>query len=261
MSATTAAPPLPRRLVAEFTGSALLAAIVVGSGIMATSLTPDVGVQLLINAVATAFGLTVLILVFGPVGGAHFNPAVTLAIAATRGLAWRDAPAYITVQIAGCSAGAVLANLMFAEPAISVSTTDRVAPNTLVAEVVAAAGLVLVILALVRSQRLALVAPAVGAYIGSAYFFTASTSFANPAITIGRMLSDTFAGIAPTSVPGFVIAQLVGAALGLTLAVLLYPRRVDIVEESRSEAGAGSNTGSASTPAVVEPGVGAAPPR
>lgn len=261
MTAAPTTPPLPRRLVAEFTGSALLAAIVIGSGIMATSLTPDVGVQLLINAVATAFGLTVLILVFGPVGGAHFNPAVTLAIAATRGLAWRDAPAYITVQIAGCSAGAILANFMFAGPAISVSTTDRVAPNTFVAEVVAAAGLVLVILALVRSQRLALVAPAVGAYIGSAYFFTASTSFANPAITIGRMLSDTFAGIAPTSVPGFVIAQLVGAALGLTLAVLLYPRRVDVVEEPRSEAGAGSDTGSASTPVAIEPGVGAAPPR
>lgn len=235
-------PSLAQRSLAEFVGSALLAAIVVGSGIMATSLTADVGVQLLINAVATAFGLSVLILVFGPVGGAHFNPAVTLVIAATRGLAWRDAPAYVAAQIAGCASGAILANLMFAAPAISISTTDRVAPNTLLAEVVAAAGLVLVILALVRSQRLALVAPAVGAYIGSAYFFTASTSFANPAITLGRMLSDTFAGIAPASAPGFVAAQLLGAAAGLGLAVALYPRRVEVVEAGDA-AGAGAPAG------------------
>jgi glycerol uptake facilitator-like aquaporin len=234
----TSDPTLAQRSLAEFLGSALLAAIVVGSGIMATQLTPDVGVQLLINAVSTAFGLTVLILVFGPVGGAHFNPAVTLVIAATRGLAWRDAPAYVAAQIAGCVSGAILANLMFAAPAISISATDRVAPNTLLAEVVAAAGLVLVILALVRTQRLALVAPAVGAYIGSAYFFTASTSFANPAITLGRMLSDTFAGIAPASAPGFIAAQLVGAAIGLGLAVALYPRRVEVVEPSVASASA-----------------------
>lgn len=231
-------PSLAQRSFAEFVGSALLAAIVVGSGIMATTLSPDAGVQLLINAVATAFGLTVLILVFGPVGGAHFNPAVTLVVAATRGLPWRDAPAYVAAQIAGCASGAMLANLMFAAPAISISATDRVAPNTLLAEVVAAAGLVLVILALVRSQRLALVAPAVGAYIGSAYFFTASTSFANPAITLGRMLSDTFAGIAPASAPGFIAAQLVGAAIGLGLAVALYPRRVEVVEPGAAGASA-----------------------
>jgi len=194
-------PPLPRRLLAEFLGSALLAAIVIGSGIMATTLTPDVGVQLLINSLATALGLMVLILVFGPVGGAHFNPAVTLAVATLGGLRWRDVGAYIAAQVAGCASGAVLANAMFALPAVTISTTDRVSAATLLSEVVAAAGLVLVILALVRSNRLAWVAPAVGAYIGSAYFFTASTSFANPAITVGRMLSDTFAGIAPASAP------------------------------------------------------------
>lgn len=225
-------PPLLRRLLAEFLGSALLAAIVIGSGIMATTLTPDVGVQLLINAISTAFGLTVLILVFGPVGGAHFNPAVTLAIATLGGLRWRDAPAYIAAQIAGCAAGAILGNAMFALPAVTISTTERATGANLLAEVVAAAGLVLVILALVRSNRLDWVAPAVGAYIGSAYFFTASTSFANPAITIGRMLSDTFAGIAPASAPAFIAAQLLGAAIAVGLAVLLYPRTVSVVAET-----------------------------
>jgi len=228
-------PPLPRRLLAEFLGSALLTAIVIGSGIMATNLTPDVGVQLLINAISTAFGLTVLILVFGPVGGAHFNPAVTLAIASLRGLPWRDVPGYVLAQIVGCASGAVLANAMFALPAVTISTTDRASASNLLAEVVAAAGLVLVILALVRSNRLDWVAPAVGAYIGSAYFFTASTSFANPAITIGRMLSDTFAGIAPASAPGFIVAQLVGAAIAVGLAVLLYPRPVTVVAEAPVE--------------------------
>ncbi|MER3389714.1 MAG: MIP/aquaporin family protein [Microcella sp.] len=227
------AAPLPRRLLAEYLGSALLAAIVIGSGIMATTLTPDVGVQLLINAIATALGLTVLILVFGPVGGAHLNPAVTLAIATLGGLRWRDAPAYVATQVAGCASGAVLANAMFALPAVTISTTERATAATLLAEVVAAAGLVLVILALVRSNRLDWVAAAVGAYIGSAYFFTASTSFANPAITIGRMLSDTFAGIAPASAPGFIAAQLLGAAIAVGLAVLLYPRTVTVVADSQ----------------------------
>ena len=221
-------PPLLRCLFAEFLGSALLAAIVIGSGIMATTLTPDVGVQLLINSLATALGLMVLILVFGPVGGAHFNPAVTLAVATLGGLRWRDAPAYSAAQVVGCASGAVLANAMFALPAVTISATDRVTAATLLSEVVAAAGLVLVILALVRSNRLAWVAPAVGAYIGSAYFFTASTSFANPAITVGRMLSDTFAGIAPASAPGFIAAQLLGAAIAVGLAVLLYPRPVAV---------------------------------
>lgn len=225
-------PPLPRRLLAEYLGSALLAAIVIGSGIMATTLTPDVGVQLLINALATAMGLTVLILVFGPVGGAHFNPAVTLAIATLGGMRWRDAPAYVVAQIAGCASGAILGNAMFALPAVTISTTERATGANLLAEVVAAAGLVLVILALVRSNRLDWVAPAVGAYIGSAYFFTASTSFANPAITIGRMLSDTFTGIAPASAPPFIAAQLLGAAIAVGLAVLLYPRTVTVVAET-----------------------------
>lgn len=240
------APPLSRRLLAEYLGSALLAAIVIGSGIMATNLTPDVGLQLLINALATAMGLTVLILVFGPVGGAHFNPAVTLAIATLRGMRWRDAPGYVLAQIAGCASGAVLANAMFALPAVTISTTERASASTLLAEVVAAAGLVLVILALVRSNRLDWVAPAVGAYIGSAYFFTASTSFANPAITVGRMLSDTFAGIAPASAPGFIAAQLLGAAIAVGLAVLLYPRTVTVSAQTPTE----SSTTAPVTPAA-----------
>lgn len=230
-----ATPSLSRRLLAEFVGSALLAAIVIGSGIMAQNLTLDVGMQLLINAFATALGLTVLILVFGPVGGAHFNPAVTLAVATLRGMRWRDAPAYVVAQVAGCASGAVLANAMFALPPVTISTTDRLTASNLLAEVVAAAGLVLVILALVRSHRLAWVAPAVGSYIGSAYFFTASTSFANPAITIGRMLSDTFAGIAPASAPGFMGAQLLGAAIGVGLVVLLYPKPVSVLADAEAE--------------------------
>lgn len=235
------APPLPRRLLAEFLGSALLATIVIGSGIMAQSLTPDVGVQLLINAFATALGLMVLILVFGAVGGAHFNPAVTLAVASLRGMRWRDAPAYVIAQVAGCASGAVLANAMFALPPVTISATDRLTASNLLSEVVAAGGLVLVILALVRSHRLAWVAPAVGAYIGSAYFFTASTSFANPAITIGRMLSDTFAGIAPASAPGFIGAQLLGAAIGVGLVVLLYPKPVSVLADAEAEPAAESS--------------------
>jgi glycerol uptake facilitator-like aquaporin len=244
--------PLTRRLLAEFLGSGLLATVVIGSGIMATQLTDDVGVQLLINAIATAFGLTVLIVMLGPVGGAHFNPAVTLAIAAQRGLPWRDVAPYVITQIIGCSAGAILANLMFDLPALSVSTTDRASAATLLAEVVATAGLVLVILALVRSHRLAWVAPAVGAYIGSAYFFTASTSFANPAITVGRMLSDTFAGIAPASAPGFIAAQLIGAAIGVALAVLLYPRRVSVAAEPEPSSPPSPLAAAAVAPSVAD---------
>lgn len=215
---------LPRELTAEFTGSALLAAIVVGSGIMAQNLSDDVGLQLLENAIATAFGLTVLILMFAPASGAHFNPVVTLADAVTGGKTPRQALAYIPTQIVGCIAGAVLANLMFAEPAVSWSANERATAANLLSEVVATAGLVAVIFLLVRTGRGALAAPAVGAYIGAAYWFTASTSFANPAITVGRMFSDTFAGIAPTSAPAFIGAQLIGGGLGLVLALWLTPR-------------------------------------
>nr|WP_238335852.1 MIP/aquaporin family protein [Serinicoccus kebangsaanensis] len=221
-------PPLPRRLLAEGVGTALLVTTVVGSGIMAQQLSPhDVGLQLLQNSTATVLGLSVLILALGPVSGAHLNPVVTLA-------AWflgrRDGSgptaaegmAYALTQVLGGVAGCVLANLMFAVPT-SLATTDRATGPHLLAEVVATAGLVGLIFALLRAGREAVVAPAVGAYIGAAYWFTSSTSFANPAVTVGRVFSDTFAGIAPASAPAFVLAQVVGAAVGVTAVLALYP--------------------------------------
>ena len=216
--------PLPRRLLAEFLGSAFLAATVIGSGIAAAQLSPgDVGLQLLENAAATAAGLFTFILMFGPVSGAHFNPVVSLVDASFGGLSLRDALAYIPAQVAGCIGGAVVANAMFALPAISISTHHRASPAHLLAEVVATVGLLLVIFSLARTRRGNLAAGAVGAYIGAAYFFTSSTSFANPAIDVGRMFSDTFAGIAPASVPGFVVAQLVGGIAAYGLIRVLYP--------------------------------------
>jgi glycerol uptake facilitator-like aquaporin len=216
-------PDRSRRLLAEFLGSMLLAALVVGSGIAAQRLSTDVGIQLLENAAATAAGLFAIILMFGPVSGAHFNPVVSLVDAAFGGLRWHDAAAYIPTQIAGCASGAVLANAMFAEAAVSISETHRASGAHLLAEIVATAGLVLVIFALARSGRAAAAPAAVGAYIGAAYWFTSSTSFANPAISVGRMFSDTFAGIAPASVPAFIGAQLVGGALAFALVRMLYP--------------------------------------
>ncbi|RXZ71416.1 aquaporin [Agromyces albus] len=221
MSAPVAA--VTRRVATEFLGAMLLAAIVVGSGIAATGLSSDVGVQLLINAVSTALGLFVLITVLGPISGAHFNPAVSLVDLVLGHRSAREVGAYIAAQIAGCIAGAMLANVMFDAAAASISTTDRVTPGHLVAEVVATAGLILAIFALVRSGRAHLAATVVAAYIGSAYFFTSSTSFANPAITIGRIFSDSFAGIAPSSAPWFIAAQLAGAVLGLALVRWLLP--------------------------------------
>jgi arsenate reductase len=215
---------LTRALVAEFLGSMLLAAVVIGSGIAAQRLSPaDTGLQLLENAAATAAGLYAVILIFGPVSGAHLNPAVTLVDAATGGLSWRDALAYLPAQILGCCAGAVLANLMYAAPAVSISTTHRATPAHGLAEIVATTGLLLVIFALARTGRTSHTPAAVGAYIGAAYFFTSSASFANPAITVGRTLSNTFAGIAPASAPAFIIAQLAGAALAIGLLRVLYP--------------------------------------
>lgn len=217
-------PPLPRRLLAEFLGSAFLAALVIGSGIAAQQLTPDdTGLQLLYNSAATAAGLFAIILMFGPVSGGHFNPVVSLVDAAFGGLSGRDAAAYIPAQIAGCVTGAVAANTMFALSAISVSTHHRASPAHLFAEVIATLGLLLVIFAVVRSGRPATAPAAVGAYIGAAYWFTSSTSFANPAITVGRMFSDTFAGIAPASAPGFVTAQLVGGVVAFAAIRTLYP--------------------------------------
>ena len=215
-----------RRLTAELIGSALLAALVIGSGIAAQNLSPnDVGLQLLENAFATALGLPVLILIFGPISGAHFNPVVSLVDSASGMRSWKDTALYIPAQIVGCILGAILANLMFGRAAVSISTTDRITAPHFLAEIVATAGLILIIFALARTNRASLTPAAVGAYIGAAYFFTSSASFANPAITIGRIFSDTFAGIAPTSAPGFIAAQLVGAALAFLLLQWLYPTR------------------------------------
>jgi arsenate reductase len=215
---------LPRRLAAEFLGSAFLAAIVIGSGIAAQRLSPgDTGLELLENSAATAAGLFAVILMFGPVSGAHFNPVVSLADAALGGVSWRDALAYLPAQIAGCVSGAVAANLMFAQAAVSVSAKHRASGAHALSEVIATAGLLLVIFALARTGRAGTAPAAVGAYIGAAYWFTASTSFANPAITIGRMFSDSFAGIAPSSAPVFIAAQLGGGIAGVVLIRFLYP--------------------------------------
>jgi arsenate reductase len=227
MDRVAAVPALPRRLLAEFLGSMLLAAVVIGSGIAAARLSTDPGIRLLENAAATAVGLYAIILMFGPVSRGHFNPVVSLVDAAFGGISWRDAAAYVPAQVAGCAAGAVLANGMFGIAAVSISETHRASASHLLAEVVATAGLVFVIFAVARSGRAASAPAAVGAYIGAAYWFTSSTSFANPAISVGRMFSDTFAGIAPASVPGFVVAQLVGGACAAALVWLLYPEVAD----------------------------------
>lgn len=213
-----------RAAAGEFVGSAGLATVVVGSGIAAQRLSPgDVGLQLFENAFATALGLAVLILVFATVSGAHFNPVVTIADIALHRRSWATAAVYLPVQIVGCIAGAVLANVMFSAPAVEWSTTDRSGWPLLISEVIATAGLILVIFALVRTGRSHLAAPAVGAYIGAAYFFTSSSSFANPAITVGRMFTDTFAGIAPASALPFIAAQFAGAALGFAAVRVFFP--------------------------------------
>lgn len=217
-----------RAVAAEFVGSALLVTVVVGSGIAALQLSADPGLQLLENALVTALGLTVLILVFAPVSGAHFNPVVTAVDALLGRRPWRDLARYLPAQVAGCIAGSILANAMFGMPAVSWSTTDRATWPHLLAEVVATAGLILVIFALVRTGRAALAGPAVGAYIGAAYFFTSSTSFANPAITVGRMFSDTFAGIAPSSAPAYIAAQLIGGVVGWLAVRAFFPISVPV---------------------------------
>jgi len=221
---------LARRAFAEFLGTGLLVAVVVGSGIMAARLSPnDVGLELLENSTATAFGLAALILIFGPVSGAHFNPVVTLADFALgrrsgTGVDAKAVGVYIPAQIAGGIGGSVLANLMFSLPAVTASTHTRSSGHLWLGETVATAGLILLIFSLVRTGRGVLAAPAVGAYIGAAYWFTSSTSFANPAVTIGRAFTNTFAGIAPGSVLGFVAFQVVGAAVGVGLVRALYPQ-------------------------------------
>ncbi len=216
--------PLGRRLLAEFLGTGLLVTAVVGSGIMAARLSPgNVGLELFENTAATVGALVALILAFGPVSGAHFNPVVTLADRVFDGISTPDAAGYIGAQISGALGGALLANAMFALPTFEASTKTRSSGPLWLAEVVATFGLVVVIFAVVRSGR-ATVAPfAVGAYIGGAYFFTSSTSFANPAVTIGRTISNTFAGIRPSSAPSFVAMQLIGGALAVAAVRVLYP--------------------------------------
>ncbi len=229
---------LARRLVAELVGTGLLVAVVVGSGIAAQQLSPNqIGLQLLENSTATVFGLAVLILLFGPVSGAHFNPVVSgadwvLGRRAGSGLRGRDVPGYIAAQLIGGIGGAVLANAMFELVPLQTSTTPRAGHGLWLGEVVATAGLIAVVFALARTGRSGLSAATVAGYIGAAYWFTSSTSFANPAVTVGRMFSDTFAGIAPASVPGFVLAQMAGGLLGLGLVLALYPdvSRADAVD-------------------------------
>lgn len=224
-----------RRPLAEFLGTGLLVAVVVGSGIAAQTLSRDVGLELLENAVVTAGGLAVLILVFGPISGAHFNPVVSVADwllgrRAGSGLTVREAAIYVPAQVAGAIGGSVLADAMFAEPIVRWSTHHRSAPHLWLGEVVATAGLLLVIVALARTGKANQTPWAVGAYIGVGYWFTSSTSFANPAVTIARAFTNTFAGIAPASVPGFVVAQFAGGGIALGLIAALYPDTAKVAD-------------------------------
>ncbi len=215
---------MSRRALAEFLGTGLLVAVVVGSGIAGDELSGgNTALALLVNAVATGGGLVALILVFGPGSGAHLNPAVTAVDAFFGGVDRRTAIVYTGAQVAGGAAGAVLANVMFERATFETATTVRDGSGVLVGETVATFGLLLVVFALARTGRTAMAPFAVAAYISAGYFFTSSTSFANPAVTVGRMFSDTFAGIDPTSAPGFVAAQAAGAALAVVAIRTLYP--------------------------------------
>jgi glycerol uptake facilitator-like aquaporin len=223
---------LSARCLSEGLGAGFLLAVVVGSGIMAERLSDDVGLQLLANSTATALALVALILTFGPVSGAHLNPAVTLAELVTGRLERRAAGPYLAAQVVGACLGTIVANLMFELPAVELSTKDRLSAGTFLAEVVATFGLLTVIFGVVRSARRAAVPFAVGAYIGAAYWFTSSTSVANPAATVARTLSDTFAGIAPASAPGFIAAELLGAGLAVAVARVLFPEPEPSLEEA-----------------------------
>jgi glycerol uptake facilitator-like aquaporin len=230
---------LGRRALAEFLGTGLLVAVVVGSGIAAQRLSPDdIGLELLENAAVTAAGLFALILMLGPVSGAHFNPVVSAADAwlcrRSGGLRQRELLGYVAAQVSGGIAGAVLANLMFGETAVSWSHKTRSAGHLWLAEVVATGGLVLLIFALARSGQSPRAPAAVGAYIGAAYWFTSSTSFANPAVTVGRMFSNSFAGIRPSSAPAFIGFQVIGLLIGTALVAVLYPRSVEHAEAGHS---------------------------
>ena len=206
-----------RKWLAEYIGTATLVCVIVGSGIMGTNLSKDSGVVLLINAFSTIFALALLILMIAPISGAHFNPAVSLVQVLRREMNAIEFLSFISAQIAGAITGAIIANVMFDLQAIQISTNERVSTGTLIGEVIATAGLITVIFVLVARSQDKLIPVAVAAWIGSAYFFTSSTSFANPAVTIGRVFSDTFAGINPASVLPFIFAQLIGAMLGVAL--------------------------------------------
>jgi glycerol uptake facilitator-like aquaporin len=210
-----------KKLLAEYLGTTLLVAIVVGSGIMATDLTKDVGLQLLINTIATVFGLGVLILILAPISGAHFNPVVTMVDLFQGKSSALQFIQYVFAQVLGAISGALLANVMFDRAIIETATKLRAGSNLYLAEVVATAGLILVINLLVVQKNLTVIPAAVAVWIGSAYFFTSSTSFANPAVTVGRTFSDSFAGIAPSSAPAFIAAQILGALIGLGLVKVL----------------------------------------
>lgn len=228
-------PGLSRRLVAEVCGTALLLATVVGSGIMGERLAGgNVAIALLANTVATGAGLVALILTFGPISGAHFNPAVTLADAARGGLSWRAVPGYVLAQVLGAFLGVAAAHVMFEEPLFSASTHVRSGVSQLFSELVATFGLMAVIWGVSRKQP-TLVPFAVGAYITAAYWFTASTSFANPAVTLARAATDTFAGIRPLDAPGFIAAQLVGAAAATALFQWLLPADIPTARRRAAE--------------------------
>ena len=225
-------PTLRRQALAELVGTAFLVAVVVGSGIAAQRLSPgDVGLQLLENALATAAGLGALILAFGPVSGAHFNPVVSIVDFVFGGLNGRALVTYVTAQVLGAVLGAVVANLMFELDAVSWATNDRSGSGVWLGEVVATIGLLVVLFAVVRSGRSSAAPFAVASYIGAAYFFTSSTSFANPAVTVGRAFTDTFAGIEPASVPAFVACQLTGLGLALVLVRTLYPQIAEVADD------------------------------
>jgi glycerol uptake facilitator-like aquaporin len=206
-----------RKWLAEYIGTATLVCVVVGSGIMGTNLSKDSAVALMVNMFSTIFALALLILVIAPISGAHFNPAVSLVQVLRREMNAVEFLTFVTAQIAGAITGAIIANVMFDLQAIQISTNERVSTGTLIGEVIATAGLITVIFVLVARSQDKLIPVAVAAWIGSAYLFTSSTSFANPAVTIGRVFSDTFAGINPASVLPFIIAQLIGAMLGVAL--------------------------------------------
>jgi arsenate reductase len=224
---------LGRKLFAEFLGTALLVTAVVGSGIAAQRLSPnDVGLELFENAAATAAALVAIILALGAVSGAHLNPVVTLADRVLGGhLRWRDTTGYIVAQIAGGLAGVALANLMFGLPAVELSTKARSAGHLWLSESMATFGLLLVIFGVVRSRRASTAPFAVGAYIGAAYFFTSSTSFANPAVTIARTLTNTFSGIKPSSAPMFIVFEIIGGAIAVAVIVILYPAIRSVVDD------------------------------